>query len=107
MDSGRVHDFRSLSLRNPRTELAPSVLYDLDVDSGFTAKFAARIHKALNLISGSFDGLNYIRNSVKVVVDMYDGQCASLSWNPNDPILAAYKQAFPDVFSDLDELSAD
>ena len=25
----------------------------------------------------------------------------------NDPILAAYKQAFPDVFSDLGELSAD
>jgi uncharacterized membrane protein (UPF0182 family) len=52
-------------------------------------------------------GLNYIRNSVKVVVDMYDGTVRFYAMDPNDPILAAYRRAFPGVFMDLNQLSAD
>jgi uncharacterized membrane protein (UPF0182 family) len=51
--------------------------------------------------------LNYIRNSVKVVVDMYDGSVLFYLMDPKDPILAAYRRAFPGVFKDLGELSAD
>ena len=51
--------------------------------------------------------LNYIRNSVKVVVDMYDGTVTFYVMDPKDPVLAAYRRAFPSVFKDLDQLSPD
>jgi len=52
-------------------------------------------------------GLNYIRNSVKVVVDMYDGTVSFYMMDPQDPVLKVYRQAFPGVFKDLRELSPD
>ncbi len=57
--------------------------------------------------SGSAQGMNYIRNSVKVVVDMYNGTVSFYIMDPNDPLLAMYNRAFPGVFKDLSELSAD
>jgi uncharacterized membrane protein (UPF0182 family) len=57
--------------------------------------------------TGAFDGLNYIRNSVKVVVDMYDGTVRFYVMDPNDPVLAVYRQAFPGVFNDLSTISPD
>jgi hypothetical protein len=57
--------------------------------------------------TGFGDKLNYIRNSVKVVVDMYDGTVQFYVMDPKDPVLAAYRRAFPGVFSDLDQLSPD
>ena len=55
----------------------------------------------------SDQGLNYIRNSVKAVVDMYDGTVRFYVMDPNDPVLAVYRSAFPGVFSDLSQLSPD
>jgi uncharacterized membrane protein (UPF0182 family) len=52
-------------------------------------------------------GLNYIRNSAKVVVDMYDGTVRFYVMDPNDPVLAVYRLAFPGVFNDLNQLSPD
>jgi uncharacterized membrane protein (UPF0182 family) len=52
-------------------------------------------------------GLNYIRNSVKIVVDMYNGSVSFYIMDPLDPVLAVYRQAFPGVFKDLRELSPD
>ncbi len=57
--------------------------------------------------TGFGDNLNYIRNSVKVVVDMYDGTVLFYVMDPKDPVLAVYRRAFPGVFKDLDHLSAD
>jgi uncharacterized membrane protein (UPF0182 family) len=51
--------------------------------------------------------LNYIRNSVKVIVDMYDGTVSFYVMDPDDPVLAVYRRAFPGVFKDLDQLSPD
>ena len=53
------------------------------------------------------NGMNYIRNSVKVVVDMYNGTVRFYVMDPNDPVLAVYRSAFPGVFMDLNRLSAD
>ena len=53
------------------------------------------------------NSLNYIRNSVKVVVDMYDGTVQFYVMDPNDPVLAVYRRAFPGVFKDLNRLSPD
>jgi uncharacterized protein len=53
------------------------------------------------------DRLSYIRNSVKIVVDMYDGSVSFYVMDPDDPVLAVYRRAFPGVFKDLTQLSAD
>jgi uncharacterized protein len=47
---------------------------------------------------------NYIRNSVKVVMDAYDGSVAFHVIDPDDPVLGAYRRAFPALFRSLDEL---
>jgi uncharacterized membrane protein (UPF0182 family) len=52
-------------------------------------------------------GLNYIRNSVKVVMDMYDGKVLFYIMDPTDPVLEVYRRAFPNLFKDLNQLSAD
>ena len=57
--------------------------------------------------AGFGESLNYIRNSVKAVVDMYDGTVRLYVMDPKDPILAVYREAFAGVFKGLDQLSAD
>ena len=57
--------------------------------------------------AASYDGLNYIRNSVKVVVDMYDGTVRFYVMDPKDPVLAAYRLAFPGVFNELSAITPD
>jgi uncharacterized membrane protein (UPF0182 family) len=54
-----------------------------------------------------FGALNYIRNSVKAVVDMYDGTVSLYIMDSQDPVLKVYQRAFPRVFRDLDQLSPD
>jgi uncharacterized protein len=42
--------------------------------------------------------VNYVRNSVKVVIDAYDGDVAFYRVEENDPVLDAWEQAFPGLF---------
>ena len=53
------------------------------------------------------NGLNYIRNSVKITVNMYDGTVSFYVMDPHDPVLAVYQRAFPGVFQNLDRLPPD
>ena len=46
-------------------------------------------------------GVNYIRNSVKAVVDAYDGTVTFYVVDENDPILAAWRSAFPALFVEM------
>ena len=46
------------------------------------------------------DTVNYARNSVKVVIDAYDGTTTFYVFDPADPILASYRRIFPDLFKD-------
>jgi hypothetical protein len=57
--------------------------------------------------TGFGSNVNYIRNSVKIVADMYDGSVQFYNMDPKDPILAAYGRAFPGVFKDLASLPPD
>jgi uncharacterized membrane protein (UPF0182 family) len=104
---------RLLMRRNVRdrvTALAPFLTYDLDpymvigddgrlswIMDAFTTSdsFPYATHYALgnNLI-------NYMRNSVKVVIDAYDGTTTFYVFDTQDPILSAYRRIFPDLFKD-------
>ncbi len=44
--------------------------------------------------------INYMRNSVKVVIDAYDGTTTFYVFDAEDPIIAAYRRIFPDLFKD-------
>jgi hypothetical protein len=46
------------------------------------------------------DRINYVRNSVKVTVDAYDGATTFYVFDPDDPIIAAYRAIFPSLFKD-------
>ena len=50
---------------------------------------------------------NYIRNSVKVVVDAYDGTVKLYISDPTDPIIQTYAKIFPGVLKPLEEMPAD
>ncbi len=47
------------------------------------------------------DGINYIRNSVKVVIDAYNGTVNFYIADANDPIIATWQSIFPKLFKPL------
>jgi hypothetical protein len=51
--------------------------------------------------------MNYLRNSVKVTVDAYDGTVTMYAFDPNDPILKAWRTVFPSLFTDADRIPAE
>ncbi len=48
---------------------------------------------------------NYIRNSVKAVVDAYTGEVTLYAFDEQDPILQAWRKAFPDLFAAKGDIS--
>ena len=44
--------------------------------------------------------INYIRNSVKILIDAYSGETTFYVFDSQDPIIAAYRALFPGLFSD-------
>lgn len=51
--------------------------------------------------------INYIRNSVKITVDAYNGSVAYYVSDAEDPIIRSYNRMFPGVFRPQDEMPAD
>jgi len=93
-------------------KIAPFLLYDNDpyivVDGGklywiidaytYTRAFPYSEPDGLGL------NLNYIRNSVKVVVDAYNGDVTFYVSDKKDPIISVYRKIFPDLFKELDKM---
>jgi uncharacterized protein len=50
--------------------------------------------------------INYIRNSVKVVIDAYEGTASFYIADPNDPLIKAYAKGFPTLFKPLAAMPA-
>ena len=104
---------RLLMRRNVRDRvaaLAPFLTFDQDpyivvgedgrlswVMDAFTSSdtYPYSAHRSLDNLS-----LNYMRNSVKAVVDAYDGSTTFYVFDSADPILAAYRTIFPSLFKD-------
>jgi uncharacterized protein len=106
-------DSRLLMRRNLRdcvSKLAPFLTYDPDpyivlgddgrlswVMDAFTLSdsypYSTHYHLGNDLI-------NYMRNSVKVVIDAYDGTTTFYVFDTEDPIIAAYRRIFPNLFKD-------
>jgi uncharacterized membrane protein (UPF0182 family) len=50
---------------------------------------------------------NYIRNSVKIVVDAYNGSVEYYAADKRDPIIRAYRRVYPGLIKGLEEMPAD
>jgi uncharacterized membrane protein (UPF0182 family) len=100
---------RSLAERVP--QLAPFLHYDHDpyvVSAGERLYWVwdaytvtDRYPNAQPLDDGALAGANYVRNSVKVVVDAYDGTVRFFIADAADPILAAWARIFPSLFEPM------
>jgi uncharacterized membrane protein (UPF0182 family) len=97
--------------------IAPFLKYDADpypvisdgrivwvIDAYTTADdypYSQSIHPTEPHGSGLDSEFNYVRNSVKVTVDAYDGTVTFYVIDPNDPIIKTYRKAFPGMFKDI------
>ena len=63
--------------------------------------------RRINENSGLPVNFNYLRNSVKAVVNAYDGTMSFYVVDENDPIMTAYNDIFPDLFSPKSEMSSE
>ncbi|MGH7657390.1 MAG: UPF0182 family protein, partial [Gemmatimonadales bacterium] len=53
------------------------------------------------------DGTNYMRNSVKVVIDAYHGSVTAYVSEPDDPLILTWQKVFPGILTPLNEMPAD
>ncbi len=92
-------------------EMAPFLRLDADpyivVDQG-NMYWMQDAYTTTDLIPYSHrtGGVNYIRNSVKVVVNAYSGETTFYATQPDDPLLKAYTAIFPKLFTPFDQMPA-
>ena len=104
------------NLRERVSALAPFLLFDKDpymvvgedgrlswMMDGFTVSDAYPYSRHYQL---GPDLINYMRNSVKVVIDAYDGTTTFYVFDSEDPIIAAYRRVFPTLFKDASAMPA-
>ena len=53
------------------------------------------------------DGTSYMRNSVKLVIDAYDGSLTAYASAPDDPMIRTWARVFPGIFQPIDSMPAD
>jgi uncharacterized protein len=53
------------------------------------------------------NNINYIRNSVKVTIDAYNGRVRFYVFDPNDPLIQTYRATFPALFEDASQMPAE
>lgn len=51
-----------------------------------------------------YRGLNYIRNSVKITIDAYDGTMKFYITDPEDPLIQTWAKIFPSLFESMDNM---
>ncbi len=98
-------------------KLAPFLKYDGDpypvalgnhtlwVLDGYTTTSMYPYSQSTSGEQGLSSDFNYVRNSVKATVDAYDGTVTFYVFDPKDPIIQSWREAFPDLFTDASNMS--
>ena len=78
-------------------------------DDGRLKWIARRLHDdgPVSVLAAGAGGINYMRNSVKVVIDAYDGTVAAYVAAPDDPIIRTLARIYPGLLRPLAEMPAD
>jgi uncharacterized membrane protein (UPF0182 family) len=102
------------NIRERVSELAPFLLFDSDpyivvgADGGlywiFDAFTTSDRYPYARQVNVGGSTLNYIRNSVKAVIDAYNGTVHFYVFDPDDPIIQSYRKMFPQLFTDRAEM---
>lgn len=100
------------NIKDRVNKLAPFLTYDSDpyiVIDGGRLKWIIDAYTSSDALPYSnmdpSQNYNYIRNSVKVIIDANDGTVEFYAIDPTDPILMTYMKIFPGVFKDIANLS--
>jgi len=62
---------------------------------------------ASNVVALDSEQVNYMRNSVKAVVDAYDGGVSLYAWDTQDPVLQAWQKVFPSALRPISQMNGD
>lgn len=107
----RVHLYRNIHDRVRK--IAPFLRYDSDpylVTAGgklYWFQDAYVTSDAYPYSEPVGDWGNYVRNSVKVVIDAYTGEVTFYVWNEQEPLTKAYRRIFPGLFTPAEKMPAD
>ena len=108
----RIMFYRNISERISR--IAPFILFDSDPymvvsDEGklFWIVDCYTVSNNLPYSTPFNRNINYIRNSVKAVIDAYEGSVRFYISDPDDVMIKVYSRAFPGLFSPLSEMPED
>jgi len=85
-----IYDAYTISNRYPYSELVRDLFSSLPTQAGLPGR-----------------RLNYIRNSVKVVIDAYDGRMTFYIADEDDPIIQTYAKIFENTFFPLEQMDED
>jgi uncharacterized membrane protein (UPF0182 family) len=83
--------------------------YTTSSDFPYSARFSPRGPVAFDsrvIEGGALRGANYVRNSVKAVVDAFSGAVKLYVFSPNDPLIRTWRKALPHLFMDSTEMPA-
>ena len=107
------------NIRDRVTTLAPFLSYEQDpyivlgedgrlrwVMDAFTTSDNYPYSSHYHLYGQDNQTVNYLRNSVKAVIDAYDGTTTFYVFDSHDPILETYRRIFPTLFKDAAEMPA-
>lgn len=115
-DASRVMFYRNISSRVRR--IAPFLQYDGDpyivigedghlywIQDAYTSSNRFPYAEPVSFFqNGSPRTINYIRNSVKVVIDAYDGSLTFYIADTEDPLIKSYQAIFPELFTAMSEM---
>src|SRR3954452_9593671 len=121
--SGQINSSTKLlmerDIRARVTKLAPFLEFDADpypvvlgdktvwVMDGYTTSDEYPYAQSLGDEGSLTSSFNYVRNSVKVTIDAYQGTVNFYVFDKKDPIIQAYESALPDLFTDGSRMPAE
>jgi len=108
---------RAMYIRNIRARAhaaLPFLIFDADpymvIDGGGRLRWILDAYTATTRYPYAqplSNGINYMRNSVKVVIDAYDGSVTAYQADSADPLVRTFVKIFPGIFHPLDSMPAD
>jgi uncharacterized membrane protein (UPF0182 family) len=97
--------------------IAPFLTYDSDpyivvgddghlywIHDAYTTSNMFPYSEPMSWTAGQAHGINYIRNSVKVVIDAYNGTVSYYVMDPADPVVQTYRKIFPSLFKPIQDM---